>query len=503
MLRNLTITKKGMIVVAAPLLLVVALLATLWSIGTSLEQALAQLLRSQQVLSRLETATAELVAIQSENLQRALIGHSQSRFELTTRRDTVRAAMQNLQEVTSDDERRSDVVANFVSRAEELLRELAETFAMLQEGRIPEGAVRAAADNRKLQSVLDLSDELRLEELRLAFERVERTNRLGRDQRWALLVGGALTLLLTGLFGSWAMTSMVRRMLVVRENVRRLTTDSELARPTGGRDEIAQIDRSVHDMVRLLRAQRSDNEMFVYSVSHDLRSPLVNLQGFSRELATAAAELRKLLDDPSLPADVRERGLELLEHDIDVALHYIDQAVQRQSRIIDSLLRLSRVGRVEYAWQRVDLGPLVRGIVASLRNQEALADVEFVVGDLPTVYGDPEALERVFDNLIGNAVKYRSPERPLRIEVGARPDSPGTARIFVRDNGIGLASQHLERAFLPFSRFAGGPGEGIGLSLVRRVVHRHHGRIWMESEVDVGTTVYVTLQMAVAGSETG
>jgi len=506
MLRNLPIKKKGLIIVSAPLVMTVALVATLFSIGSALERAAASTLHSHAVLAKIEAAGTGLLAIHGENLQLALLGHGETVVEQQDRRAAVREAAHELLQLTADSEQQSRVVTRFVPLADELLTDLAATHALLRNGDKAAGAVRAAADDRKLKRAIALTDELKHEERQLALQRLESNNRHGRNRRWALVVGGALTLLLTCVLGGWAMASMVRRLLFVRENVDRLAADEDLHPPTGGHDEIGQIDRAVHEMVRSLRAQRNDNDMFIYSVSHDLRSPLVNLQGFGKELAMAAKTLREVVDVDGVPAPTRTRALEIVDQDVDVALHYIDLAVQRQSRIIDSLLNLSRAGRVEYEWQHVDLQALAAGIVAGLRNQDALAGVEFVVGDLPAVHGDRNALERVLDNLIGNSVKYLSPKRPGRIEVGAEPPSgsePDAVVVFVRDNGIGLAPEHVKRAFHPFTRFTGGDGEGIGLSLVRRVVDRHHGRVWIESEPDVGTTVFVRLRAAASPSVRG
>jgi signal transduction histidine kinase len=501
MLRNLPITKKGLIIVSVPLVMTVALAATLFSIGSSLERVASLTLHSHAVLGKVEDAGTGLLAIHGQNLQLALLGHADSVFEIEDRRSAVRIAAHELLDMTADNARQARLVTRFVPLTDELLEDLAATYALLRSGEIAAGAVRAAADDRKLQQATALAGELKYEERSLALERLDSTYRLGRSRRWVLLLGGLSSLLLTCLVGGWAMVSMVRRLLIVRQNVDRLAIDAELHAPTGGRDEIGQIDLAVHDMVRTLRAQRSDNDMFIYSVSHDLRSPLVNLQGFGKELAAAAASLRGILDTDVVPDAPRTDIRKILDEDIDVALHYIDLAVQRQSRIIDSLLNLSRAGRVEYVWQRVELAPVVAGIVAGLRNQEAMASVEFVIGDLAAVHGDPNALERVLDNLIGNAVKYLAPQRPGRIEIGMQPSTggdghDGTVTLFVRDNGVGIGPEHLERVFQPFSRFAGGKGEGIGLSLVRRVVDRHHGRVWIESEPEVGTTVFVRLRAA-------
>ncbi len=167
-----------------------------------------------------------------------------------------------------------------------------------------------------------------------------------------------------------------------------------------------------------LRRKNEENEAFVYSVSHDLRSPLVNLQGFSQELALTGAELRTLLADPGVPPGVRARGLAMLDEDLAPALDFIQTGVRRLSGIIDALLRLSRVGEVIYRREPVDPTPIVARIVASLNETVTGPRATVVVGALPPLCGDPSAVEQIFGNLIGNALKYLDPQRPGRVEVG-------------------------------------------------------------------------------------
>jgi PAS domain S-box-containing protein len=244
---------------------------------------------------------------------------------------------------------------------------------------------------------------------------------------------------------------------------------------------------------RQLQRQSEENETFVYSVSHDLRAPLVNLEGFSKELRIVCDELRKLLSDPTIPEDVRRKAEQLIRHDMDEPLDYIHAAVARLSRIIDALLRLSRAGRVEYMPQRVDVTALVRRILESLRGTINERQAEVVVGHLAPAWGDPVAIEQVFANLIGNALKYLDPARPGRIEVGRRQTPDGPA-YFVSDNGLGIPVSYLPQLFHAFRRLhpdvAG--GEGMGLAIVRRVVERHSGCVWAESELGNGTTFFVT-----------
>ncbi|MCB9876791.1 MAG: HAMP domain-containing histidine kinase [Planctomycetes bacterium] len=494
MLRNLSVRRKGLLVLALPLVVATLVLAVLHDIGRSLDRSLRWALHSQQVLTTIEQATSELVAIHGENLQLALIGVSENEFQIQDRVDAARAALARLAQLLADNREQTDLLREFAPRVEALLTDLVETHQVLRDGDLKPGSTRSAENDRRLLDVTRIADDLRVGERRLQLERFEQVARLGKQRSIALVAGGAL-FLVGGVWLGWRLLhSMIRRMLVVRENVQHLADDEELAPPIPARDEIGQIDLAVHRMVRALRSQRSDNEMFIYSVSHDLRSPLVNLQGFGKELEAAAAELRALLDTGDADEAGRERVRRIVTEEMPEALAFIDLAVQRQSRIIDSLLSLSRAGRVEYRWDDIDLGQCLDSLAAQYRRAEG--GLELTLASLPSVRGDRDALERLFDNLLGNAVKYLDPARAGRIEVGARDEGNGNVVVFVRDNGVGIEPQDLDRVFLPFTRLAGGEGEGIGLSLVRRVVDRHHGSIWIESDPGVGTTVFVRLPTA-------
>lgn len=261
---------------------------------------------------------------------------------------------------------------------------------------------------------------------------------------------------------------------------------------------------------RDLEENKRENETFVYSVSHDLRSPLVNLQGFSAELDSACDGLVEILNAEKMTADGRDRALQLLNSGMREPLHFIRTAVIRLSTIIDALLRLSRVGRIEYQLRDVNLNDLVRRIVDSMRVTVAERGAEVILNPLPTVHGDPVAVEQVFANLIGNAVNYLDPARRGTIEVGVcdplRNHNAGERRswtFFVRDNGLGIARASQMKIFQAFQRLHPGaaPGEGIGLAIVRRVVERHSGQIWLESTENVGTTFFVSLPAAADASQ--
>lgn len=493
MLRNLPIRKKGLIVIAVPTLMTFGLLVILNRIGSALDEAMHWTAHSQGVLAKVESAAGGLVAIHGENLQLALLGASESSFQIDLRSQALREELGALQHATRDDNRQAAAVAAFALAATALITDLAITHQVLRQGQRVEGATHAASDDRKLHQVLADAASIKVAEQRLAIERLERAGQLSQQRRFALIAGGVTTLLFVWIVGWGLLRSMLWRLLAVRQNVLRLAEDREQMPSIAAADEIGDIDLAVHEMVRALRAQRRDNDMFIYSVSHDLRSPLVNLQGFGAELTRSIAALRDLLAAET-PSDAQLAQVrQILRDEMCESLHFIDLAVQRQSRIIDSLLSLSRVGRVEYRWQKVLIAPRVVDMIHELKGQGALNEIEFVLGDLPPAYGDPDALERVFDNLVRNAIKYLAPDRPGRVEIGGQLIGHDEVRYFVRDNGIGIRAEHLERVFLPFSRFAGGEGEGIGLSLVRRVVDRHRGRVWIESVFGTGSVVWLQL----------
>ena len=235
-------------------------------------------------------------------------------------------------------------------------------------------------------------------------------------------------------------------------------------------------------------------ETFVYSVSHDLRSPLVNLQGFSRELEHSCDDLRRAFDQASLPEDLRRR-LDNIDGDMMESVRYIQTAVLRSGNIIDALLRLSRAGRVEYQREEVDVALIVRRVVDAMRSSLEQKGAVVATTALPAAWGDPTALEQVFGNLLSNAVNYLDPARPGRIEIGGERGPGSAVTYWVRDNGLGIPAAYRDKLFVAFQRLHGNiaPGEGIGLALVRRVIERHGGKIRVESEEGVGTNFILTL----------
>ncbi len=216
-------------------------------------------------------------------------------------------------------------------------------------------------------------------------------------------------------------------------------------------------------------------EAFSYSVAHDLRAPLRSVAGFGGALLE---EYGDKLDDTG-------RGY----------IGRMTASVTRMGALIDALLKLSQVTRVELHRQPVDLGELFEAAIATLRRSDPDRQVEVVVGGDLTAVGDPALLSIVFDNLCGNAWKFTSKTAAPRIELGSE-QRDGKRVVFVRDNGAGFEMQYVAKLFGVFQRLHTErefPGTGIGLATVQRIIHRHRGRVWTEGAVGAGATFYFTL----------
>ncbi len=358
--------------------------------------------------------------------------------------------------------------------------------------------------------------------------------RATRERQRRLLVVTVLgSIVVAGIAMYWFVRDFRGRLLVLADNARRLADNTPLLPPLEGDDEVARLDGILHTTSRRLsaadrarsvarrdleqrasqldqanehlRQQTADNEMFIYSVSHDLRSPLVNLQGFSRELAHACDILREQMDTFALPQAERDRIARLLDEDIAESLHYLQTAVMRSADIIDALLTLARAGRAEYRPQWVDLAMLVQRLAAGYQRRLEALDARLVVHPLPGVDADPEAVEQVLTGLIDHALDNLEPSRTPRIEIGVRETEASRARadhrdsaappvtLYVADNGRGIPASRLPRVFATFYR-AQGSGEGVALALARRIIEKHGGRLWVEStERGSGSTFYMTL----------
>jgi light-regulated signal transduction histidine kinase (bacteriophytochrome) len=216
-------------------------------------------------------------------------------------------------------------------------------------------------------------------------------------------------------------------------------------------------------------------ESFSYSVAHDLRAPLRGLDGFSKIL----------IDDYGDRLD--EAGRHHLQR--------IRAASQRLDRLIDNLLKLSRISQSRMERVPVNLSGMARAVALALKEEQPRRAAEFVIERQLRAVGDPLLLRALLENLLGNAWKYSSRKEQARIEFGAMRIEGETA-FFVRDNGDGFDMAHAGKLFAPFQRLHGTDefaGTGVGLASVARTVSRHGGRVWAEAAKGEGATFFFTL----------
>jgi len=245
-----------------------------------------------------------------------------------------------------------------------------------------------------------------------------------------------------------------------------------------------------------LAQSNEELKRFTYTISHDLRAPLVNLKGFAGELTSALEVLRSALYDILPQLDERQRSAvtTALFADVPEALSFIDASVSRMDHYINALLKLSRLGRRELVLERVDMEVLAKTTVETLAYQIEQRRAGVMIGPLPAVVADRTSMEQIMSNLLNNAVIYLEPGRAGEIEISGERNTE-EALLRVRDNGRGIAPEDMDKVFAPFRR-AGKqdvPGEGMGLAYVQALVRRHGGRIWCESEPGIGTTFTFTI----------
>ncbi|HEY4745235.1 MAG TPA: ATP-binding protein [Desulfuromonadaceae bacterium] len=247
-------------------------------------------------------------------------------------------------------------------------------------------------------------------------------------------------------------------------------------------------------LMSALEVKNKELEGLIYVASHDLRSPLVNVQGFSRKLIKSCADLEQLIDGLGLDARQRAQFETLLRETIPKSLGFIAGSAERMDALLNGLLRLSRLGRAALCFERLDMRAILAKIVSSMTYQIESVGAKVELGSLAPCLADAMQVTQIFSNLLDNAVKYRSPLRPLQVRVFSEETDEGV-RYCVEDNGIGIPPDQQDKIWEIFHRLnpQESPGEGLGLTTARRIVDRLGGSIWVESAPDSGSRFYVVL----------
>ena len=243
-----------------------------------------------------------------------------------------------------------------------------------------------------------------------------------------------------------------------------------------------------------LAENNKELEAIVYTVSHDLRSPLVNVQGFGKQLTRACEVITAALaaaNGGPVPSAKLQQPVEVA---VPQALRFINAGINKMDSLLAGLLRYSRLGRVALNIRPLNLNGLLAEIITTIKFQLDEAKAEVRVEPLPVCLADNVQTSQVFSNLLDNALKYRDPARPLRVVIRGQVRG-GQAVYEVADNGIGIAPEHQAKVFEIFHRLNPdvSSGEGLGLTIAQRVLERQGGKIWVEPSPGGGSTFFVSL----------
>ncbi|WP_411033738.1 sensor histidine kinase [Shinella sp. BYT-45] len=376
---------------------------------------------------------------------------------------------------------RAEVVDRLVK---EKLAELAETVEAVEEGRQADAIAQVKTDRGRV-----IMEQLRAE-LGAIMDDTDRQLQEGIADtlwsagalQWTTVIGAiAIVGVLAG--AAAVVAKYTRDIITARREVETLNTTLE-----------QRVDERTEELIRA----NQEVQRFAYIVTHDLRAPLVNIMGFTSELQASLSAIQAyVLADGKVPSedDVLEARRAAAE-DLPEAIGFIRSSTKKMDGLINAILKISRDGRRELKIERVNLKALAEAGAAAVTHQVSESDGEIAIDDaLPTVISDRLSLEQVFGNLFDNAIKYRSPERPLRISVSARNAGRNGVVVEFADNGRGIAAEDHERIFELFRRSGtqDKPGEGIGLAHVRSLMRNLGGDIVVRSELGQGTTFVLRL----------
>jgi signal transduction histidine kinase len=402
---------------------------------------------------------------------------------------TLRQEIDTVRALTPDNAYQQQNTAEMGDLLTEKLTAMDQALQRAQSGDQADASAMLSRDQLLVDRMRSLLTRMIDEENRLLHIR---TDKQGLNADW----------LLTGVLGS----GVVLAVLAIGAGVLVRRYAADLGRSQTALKTLNEgLEQAVRDRTADLTRANDEIQRFAYIVSHDLRSPLVNVMGFTSELEISLKPLQEMLAEAErvAPHIVSSDTRAAVNEDLPEAIGFIRSSTKKMDRLINAILKLSREGRRTLAPERVDVEAVAQAVTDSLKHQAVERGAEFeIVRPLPTLVSDRLALEQVLSNLVENALKYLKPGRPGHIVV--RGWKEGARIIYeVADNGRGVDPKDHERIFDLFRRsgLQDQPGEGIGLAHVRALVYRLGGTIAIDSELDRGATFRLSLPAKITRDE--
>jgi signal transduction histidine kinase len=236
-----------------------------------------------------------------------------------------------------------------------------------------------------------------------------------------------------------------------------------------------------------LKAKNKELEQVLYTTSHDLRSPLVNIQGFNHELEASLKELDALLKNHPMPPDLQKKIAPILDEDIPESLKYIISSSEKMDGLLSGLLALSRLGKQKLTVRKLNMNLLLKEVISEFSYRIKKQAVHIEVSDLAPCKGDKSQISRVFANLLSNALKFSHSDRPGEIKIYSQVENEKVL-YFIEDNGIGVSPKQQQKIFEIFYKLKpSSPGQGLGLTIVKQILDKHGANIRVESTEGTGT----------------
>jgi signal transduction histidine kinase len=455
----------------------------------------AWVLHTVEVENQISTLLLEIR--RAESAARGYLLTSEPRFlaEHDTTAAGIFADANKLTTLTNDNPVQAENNKKLLAPLEARLAEFAKTVDFVKHNNIAAGIALLRETDDSVGQIDDITDAMRTEENRLFALRTATADRTQQLASIVTVAGSGLVIALAGIS-----IFLVRRSARARDDAEAQLRDSNL-----------NLEATVDERTADLREANNEIQRFAYIVSHDLRSPLVNIMGFTSELEELRGDIFRRIATlgrsaasgepaPALAAGVEpvlEGEDRQLSEGFAEALGFIKSSIAKMDRLITAILNLTREGRREFEPVRIDTRELIEAIVTTVAHQASEADAQIRIEPLPDIVSDRLALEQIFSNLIDNALKYLKPGVPGDISVRGQTKL-GFAIFEISDNGRGIDPKDHQRIFDLFRR-AGTqdkPGQGIGLAHVRALVRRLGGTMSVTSELHIGSTFTITLPIA-------